>query len=506
MARIFKATYSKLRTVKDRNGNITYDVKNGKKTPRREPVLDGDGKPVLAESRKWYIEYKDADGIVRRVAGFRDKKATEQRAAQLEREAAQRETGLIDRHAEHRQRPLEAHLIEWEEALNAKGNTEKHAAEQSKRARQVFNACKFRFWQDISASKVQVHLADMRKGTEEKKGVGARTSNSYLQACKQFGNWMVRDDRAASNPLSHLQRCKAAEKRVRRRALTVEECRRLIGATEEAEDNYGMTGAERAMMYRVALGTGFRVAEIRSLTLQSFSLAGKYPTITVEAAYSKNRTRREQPIAGKLADDLEIFLASRVPEAPVFKPNADKTADMLRDDLAKANIPSEDSAGNRVDFHALRHTYITLGAQAGIAPKVLMDLARHSDINLTMKVYSHTVVADRARALEAIPDITGDGGQEAEVLRATGTCDDTPDTASSPIFDDKQNDKRVSEGFRESTKKPACIAGFCNTPRRARTCDPLIKSLRVFLLTHVDNCCLLSQKACFIGDLALCVR
>jgi len=481
MARIFKATYSKLRTIKDRKGNVVYDVKNGKKSPRREPVLGEDGKPVLSESKKWYIEYRDADGIVRRVAGFSDKKATEQRAAELEREAAQRETGLIDRHAEHRQCPLEKHLEAWEQALNAKGNTAKHATEQAKRVRKVFNACGFRFWQDISASKVQVHLADMRKGTEKKgaeqqqkkrkkqkkKGASARTSNCYLQACKQFGNWMVSDDRAASNPLTHLQRCKAeADKRVSRRALTVEECRRLISITEKAGDNYGMTGAERAMMYRVALGTGFRVAEIRSLTLHSFSLNGEYPTITVEAAYSKNRTRQEQPIAGKLADDLEVFLADRDPEAPVFKPNADKTADMLRADLARAEINAEDSAGNRVDFHALRHTYITLGAKAGIAPKVLMDLARHSDINLTMKVYSHTVVADRARALEAIPDITGNDSQDAEILRATGTCDDTPDTASSPIFDDKQNDKRIGQSSQVIT------------PRRTRTYDPLIKSLR----------------------------
>jgi integrase len=57
-----------------------------------------------------------------------------------------------------------------------------------------------------------------------------------------------------------------------------------------------------------------------------------------------------------------------------------------------------------LDFHRLRHTFITLGAQTGIAPKVLMDLARHSDINLTMGVYSPTAVADRAKALESIPD------------------------------------------------------------------------------------------------------
>ena len=73
-------------------------------------------------------------------------------------------------------------------------------------------------------------------------------------------------------------------------------------------------------------------------------------------------------------------------------------------DLLAADIAPVDSAGKRIDFHALRHTFITLGAQAGIAPKVLMDLAGHSDINLTMGACSHTVIADRAKALETIPD------------------------------------------------------------------------------------------------------
>lgn len=36
-------------------------------------------------ARKWYVEYRDADGIVRRKAGYTDKAATQQLAAELER-------------------------------------------------------------------------------------------------------------------------------------------------------------------------------------------------------------------------------------------------------------------------------------------------------------------------------------------------------------------------------------------------------------------------------------
>ncbi len=92
MARIFRATYTKMRTVRDQKGRVVYDTKNGKKAARRENVLGKNGKPVLCEARKWYIAYRDADGIVRRVAGFTDKKATEQEAARLEREAGRRKS------------------------------------------------------------------------------------------------------------------------------------------------------------------------------------------------------------------------------------------------------------------------------------------------------------------------------------------------------------------------------------------------------------------------------
>lgn len=45
----------------------------------------------------------------------------------------------------------------------------------------------------------------------------------------------------------------------------------------------------RAMAYRVALGTGFRVNELRSLTVASFDLDTDTPTVTVDAVHSKRR-------------------------------------------------------------------------------------------------------------------------------------------------------------------------------------------------------------------------
>lgn len=48
-----------------------------------------------------------------------------------------------------------------------------------------------------------------------------------------------------------------------------------------------------------------------------------------------------------------------------------------------------DAAGRVADFHALRHTYITNLATAGVSPKTAQTLARHSTITLTMDRYTH---------------------------------------------------------------------------------------------------------------------
>ena len=59
-----------------------------------------------------------------------------------------------------------------------------------------------------------------------------------------------------------------------------------------------------------------------------------------------------------------------------------------RRDLAKAGIPYLDEQGRRVDFHSLRLTFGTNLVLSGAHPRVVQELMRHSDIRLTMKLYT----------------------------------------------------------------------------------------------------------------------
>jgi len=72
-----------------------------------------------------------------------------------------------------------------------------------------------------------------------------------------------------------------------------------------------------------------------------------------------------------------------------------------------------------VDFHSLRHTFISNLCAGRVHPKTAQALARHSTINLTMDRYTHLTAANEATALDALPDLTA--GDTREAVRATGT-------------------------------------------------------------------------------------
>ncbi len=77
-------------------------------------------------------------------------------------------------------------------------------------------------------------------------------------------------------------------------------------------------------------------------------------------------------------------------------------------DLAAAGIVKADAEGRTVDVHSLRHTLATMLSQAGVRPRTAQKLMRHSDIRLTMNVYTHLHLADTADtagAVEALPTI-----------------------------------------------------------------------------------------------------
>jgi len=397
------------------------------------------GKRVTVKTKRWYIEFVGPDGLRHRHPGYHDKTATEQYAAELVRAAERGETDLIDRYKEHRKRPLSEHLDDFEQALLAKGATPKHAAQVTARARRLLNGCGFRHWPQISAEKVQSFLAEQRKATEDRKGWSAQTANFYLQAGKQFLRWLVRDGRAPDNRLAHLQRYNVkTDRRHDRRALSVDELQKLLEAAQNGPTLEDVTGPDRALAYRLCVETGLRVGELRSLTPASFDLDGDPPTLTVRAAYSKRRRDDLLPMRREMAERMAAFIAGRPVDTPLFV-LPDKPVELLKADLAKAKIEYRDDAGKVVDWHALRHTFISNLAAGGAHPKVAQALARHSSIVLTMDTYTHSVLGDQASALAGLPDLSAKPEKQQERQKATGTDDQPVADGQTPADDEPES-------------------------------------------------------------------
>jgi len=412
----------------------------------------------------YYITYVIRHGVRKTVRGCKDKAATEALARKFESDAMLRREGIIDaradQYAKAEARPLvvkdaddkiiDGHLADFYASLVARGTTSEHATLVRARAAKIIDLSKAERLGALAPSAVQAAIASLRDGDDD---LSLQTCNHYLRAIKQFSRWLWRDGRAREDVLAHLTGFNVAlDRRHDRRALTDEELARLIGAAESGPTVMGMTGSDRAMLYQVAVGTGFRANELRSLTPESFDLDADPPVVTIEAAYSKHRRKDVQPIRRDLADLLRPWLEAKQPDGPVFNSMPDKTAKMMKKDLAKARktwveevrspeaqkeregsyyLAYRDAAGLVADFHALRHTYVSRLVRSGANVKVAQELARHSTPMLTLGRYAHMEILDHTRALDALPSIEHRPA-ERETARATGTDDATASAHDAP--------------------------------------------------------------------------
>ena len=421
-----------------------------------------DGTKYLRPSKRWYFDVRDANGTVRRVKGYADLKATEQLAAETERKASRVRSGFTDPAEEHARRPLAAHLEAYGAHLEAKGNCPEHNRATVAKVSAILSGCGFVFPTDVDAGKVSAWLADLRRprrvaaippgdafassavaemlgvtvdavrrfvarhrlptmgnGPARKlpratvqaiaelttKGAGPTTANHYTRAVRGFTRWLVRLKRIGSDPLDSLTLVNAAvDVRHGRRELTADELRALLTGTRESGVAFrGLTGEDRFMLYLLAAGSGFRSNALANLTPTDFDLDAA--TVTLAARFNKSRRTKVQPIPADVAAALREYLTGKPANSPIWGgtwASGCMGAEMLRRDLEAVGIPYvvDGSDGPmHADFHALRHTYLTMLGRNGVDLRTAQELAGHSTPLLTAR-YSHRRLYDLAGAVE----------------------------------------------------------------------------------------------------------
>ena len=458
MAHVFKPTYTKpipadARIVTNRKGQRLARFKHNGTTI--EAPLTKDGSRCRIETEEWYVRYKDLNGKWKAVKGYTDRRATESMAFKLQERVDQKLEG-VNPYKEHHERPLSEHLDDWKANMLDQGKASRSQVEQVEyRARRIVEGCEFQRITDMTAEDVEAYLAKRRNDSEDP--LSAQSSNHYLQAVKRFSKWLMKKGRTDRDRLSDAAMLKISDEKKthKRRALTSEEFTRLVEAAAGGEVIEGIPGPDRAMLYILAGWTGYRRAELASLTLRSFDLDSETHSVSVQSGYTKNKKAATIPLHPVVVERVRTWLATKddlSPDAPLLPLRTAggwlrKTSKLMKRDLKAARqkwieetkIPEEqarreasdflvyqDEEGAFADFHANRHTFITNLGRAGVPLAVAQKLARHSDPKLTASVYTHLRVHDQAGAvasLPAPPDLTKTEEQQegGAVLLATGT-------------------------------------------------------------------------------------
>lgn len=284
------------------------------------------------------------------------------------------------------------------------------------------------------------------------------TLNLYRAYLKHFTRWAEKNGRIRNDPLKALHRFRTqGAERVRRRAMTLEECDRLVRAAHEGPKRAGIDGPDRAMLYRFALATGFRKAECAAVTPADFVFAGPRPLVRLGGTHTKNRKTVNQPFARNLAPMFETWLAGRERSKPCWPGLKSLAASKaVAADMAAAGLKTVTEDG-KVDFHALRHSFITMLAMGGVEIAVAQRLARHQNYQLTAQVYTHLGLSDTGKALDdvgygskvagTLSSICAIGGGEAWRRTAQdGEERNSPDQGpnATPVGVERENEGKTS--------------------------------------------------------------
>lgn len=363
-----------------------------------------------SKQSNWIAEYTDHSGRrIQKSTRTTDKKTAAQILAHWETEAAKRISGLVDpmndRIVTQSRRPLAEHRDEWLASLRASGRSSVHLAGAKRYFDAITLAAGWESIGEITPESVSGFVDALIKD-----GRSNQTAAHYVQAVKQFTRWLVRNQRIRANPLEPIAKPRPSlTRKLERRMLLPAEWPWLRDAA-----------GPRAIMYELAIQTGLRASEIRTLRRASLHLDGKHPHVVVRSGSTKDGQRARQYLTIDLAAKLKASRpASSV--AMFSLPTRYEMAEMVRADLqiareswldrpeksAEADADSDfllakNHSGEKLDFHALRHTCGAWLAIQGVHPKTIQTVMRHKSITLTMDTYGHLFPNAEPEAIDKI--------------------------------------------------------------------------------------------------------
>ena len=129
-------------------------------------------------------------------------------------------------------------------------------------------------------------------------------------------------------------------------------------------------------------------------------LRADHRTARIPVVMLSARKQADDVLTG-YAEGADEYIPKPV-EMAVLAAKIDVLLKRFKADCKRAGIPLTDDRGRTIDIHALRMSFIDRLAKAGVPPHIVQELARHSDISITMDHYTDVRVNDLHAALATI--------------------------------------------------------------------------------------------------------
>jgi integrase len=318
-----------------------------------------------------------------------DKQVAQQKLNKLVQELEHESAGLIPAKAERdaAQSPLLDLVSEYVNELTVLGRSADHLRHVDKRLRKLVRDCDWTRLADVTPTSFQL----WRK--EQAAAKAPKTLNEYLATLSAFWTWLRKQGRVSVNQFELVERTDTRGKeRVQRRALSDAEAVQLL-----------QVAGGNQLAYMLPLYAGLRRNEAKTLRWSNLVLGEAGGLLRIHAAVNKNRKEQALPLHHELAKALQQRKPADGKEDDSVLVNGVPKMKEFRQDLAKAGIPFLDERGRRMDYHALRTTFITRLSTMKVHPRLAMELARHSDLRLTMKTYTDAGQLPLQAVMESLP-------------------------------------------------------------------------------------------------------
>ena len=278
--------------------------------------------------------------------------------------------------------------------LKIKRCTGEHLRRVENRIKSICEKCQFDVISDLDATRFVAYINGLT--------ISPKTKRHYVAIFKQFTNYLSEIGKLPKNnfKLIKLPQVLQSDQRHPRRALTADEVSRLLRAAETGKPFRGISGAERTLIYRLAVESGLRYNEIKTLKVSDFNFVDN--TVEVRDLNEKSRRGDILPLRKTTAGLIRDFLQNKTPQATAFL--LKKGSLMIQKDLEAAGIEYQDDSGRFADSHALRASTASLLIQSGANIKAVQTIMRHSTADLTLSKYTHIYTGQARQTIENLPD------------------------------------------------------------------------------------------------------